>query len=30
VIDVADGADVDVRFCAFECAFSHGVCDVVS
>jgi hypothetical protein len=24
VVDVADGANVDVRFRAFECAFSHG------
>ena len=24
VVDVADGADVDVRFLAFECGFSHG------
>ena len=24
VVDVADGADVDVRFLAFECCFSHG------
>jgi hypothetical protein len=23
VIDVADGADVDVRLLAFECSFSH-------
>ena len=25
VVDVADGADVNVRFLAFECTFSHGV-----
>ncbi len=25
VVDVADGAYVDVRFLAFECTFSHGV-----
>jgi hypothetical protein len=24
VVDVADGADVDVGFFALECAFSHG------
>jgi hypothetical protein len=24
VVDVADGADVDVGFVALECAFSHG------
>jgi hypothetical protein len=24
VVDVADGADVHVRFLAFECCFSHG------
>jgi hypothetical protein len=23
VVDVADGANVDVRFLAFECTFSH-------